>query len=266
MKKISMILGIALGIGYFSNSANAQAVRDRNVVPVAVNLNEVLRMTITNGGNIEFVFNSIDDYRFGLSADVAVLDNPQDADVIANGAASNPAATTGGGSASATNFYKTDFHVAASVRWAVDYGAENAAFVGTDDPNNTLALDNVGFALVNNGAHTFEATTNAIGTSADPAAQGDPSLFSGTTDNANSVTALQVYPITLIEDNDDPNDANAGDQNDNSFTILWRCGTTEEGNGENTVVPMNAVSLLNQGDINPDRYVTNVVFELRRDF
>ena len=55
----------------FSAGLFAQAVKDRQVIPVSVNLNQVLRMTITNGGNIEFVFNSIDDYRNGLSADAA---------------------------------------------------------------------------------------------------------------------------------------------------------------------------------------------------
>ena len=64
-KKVMMIAGLlAIGLVGFS-----QAVKDRQVIPVAVNLNQVLRMTITNGGNIEFVFNSIDDYRDGLSGD-----------------------------------------------------------------------------------------------------------------------------------------------------------------------------------------------------
>jgi hypothetical protein len=266
MKKITWILSAALAFGMFSTSASAQAIRDRNVIPVAVNLNEVLRMTITNGGNIEFVFNSIDDYRYGLSGDVLTLDNPQDADVTANGAAANPAGTTGG--ANAFSFYRTDFTVAASIRWAIDWGAEEVTFIGTDDPLNTLALDHVGFSLVNNGTHQFEGSGDAKATSLDAVAQGDPELFSACTDNANSVTALVAYPSAnpLIEDNDDPNDANAGDLNDNSFTLYWRCGTTEEGNGNLGVVAMNPTSLLNLGDINPDRYVTNVVFELRRDF
>ena len=54
-----------------STLSSAQAVRDRNVIPVAVNLNQVLRMSIYDGGNIEFVFNTIDDYRDGLSGDAA---------------------------------------------------------------------------------------------------------------------------------------------------------------------------------------------------
>ena len=75
-------------------TAFAQAVKDRNVIPVAVNLNQVLRMTITNGGNIEFVFNSIDDYKNGLSSDNATSSSQ------------NVAATEG--------MYKTDFTIASS--------------------------------------------------------------------------------------------------------------------------------------------------------
>ncbi len=141
-------------------------------------------------------------------------------------------------------------------------GAEEVTFIGSDNPANTLALDNVGFSLVNNGTHNFEGTGLAQATTA------DAELFSGVTDNANSTTALVQYPAAnpLIEDNDDADQANAGDATDNDFTILWRCGTTEAGNGNLNVAPMNAVSLLNQGNINPDRYITNVVFELARDF
>lgn len=277
MKKITLLLGTALivGAGALVNSAGAQAIRDRNVVPVAVNLNEVLRMTITNGGNIEFVFNSIDDYKLGLSADQATSQNPQDPEALL---AANDVAS-GGGSGDAFNFYMTEFTVAASVRWRIEWGSEEATFIGTDDPTQTLALDNVGFYLTNLGTHVFEASTNAKGTTDASAGAGEV-LFSAPTDNGNSVTALVVYPAAdpLIEDNDDNPGAdlipmaNAGDATENSFDILWRCGTTEAGNVAApgpynlSVVPMNAASLLNQGDIVPDRYVTNVLFELSRDF
>ncbi len=127
MKKVFYLVSIVLGGVIVSESVVAQAIRDRNVIPVAVNLNEVLRMTITNGGNIEFVFNSIDDYQFGLSADAANLDNPADVDVIAGGAAANPATTTGDDATNtngvyANNFYRSDFTVAGSLRWRIDWG------------------------------------------------------------------------------------------------------------------------------------------------
>ena len=264
MKRSNLIL-VAIAV-FFTTVSVAQGVRDRNVIPVAVNLNEVLRMSITNGGNIEFVFNTIDDYKFGLSADAANLDNPQDATVTANGTSANPAATTGG--ANANSFYITDFTIAASTRWAIDWGTEEATFIGADNATNTMALNNVGFSLTESGAHNFEGTGNAKATTSAANVGTGAELFSGVTDNANSVTALVQYPSgnALIEDNDDVDDANAGDAQDNTFRLLWRCGTTEAGNANLTVAAMNPVSLINQGNIVPDRYVTNIVFELRRDF
>jgi hypothetical protein len=231
MKKVFLTTAVLL---FFTAGLFAQAVKDRQVIPVSVNLNQVLRMTVTNGGNIEFVFNTIDEYRDGLSADAATSSS------------ANPAATD--------DFYQTDFTVASSTRWKVTYGSEQATFIGTDDPANTLSLDNVGFTLVNLGTHTFEGTGAAKATT--PGA----SLFSTPTDNANEVAALQVYPVDLIEDNDDVNIANAGDGTENDFSLLWRCGTSEAG----SVAPMNTASLLNQS-VAPDRYVTNVIFELAVD-
>lgn len=286
MKKENFILA-ALAV-FFTTASIAQAVRDRNVIPVAVNLNEVLRMTITNGGNIEFVFNTIDDYRFGLSGDatVAGMATAVDLDIIGQAAivASNPSGSTGGGATAATaaaagpppnngpnftSFYMTEFTVASSTRWAIDWGAEEATFRGTDNPANNLDLDNVGLSIQGFGIHQFETTGNAFSASAVDGTPGTGfELFSGPTDNGNSTTALVQYPAAqaLIQDNGDDDDANAGDGADNSFRILWRCGTTEAGNANNNVVAMESVSLLNQGNIVPDRYVTNVVFELRRDF
>ena len=56
--------------------------------------------------------------------------------------------------------------------------------------------------------------------------------------------------------------ANAGDAADNAFTLNWRCGTAEQG----TVVPMNAVKLIDQNPSPaPDRYVVNVLFDLAID-
>lgn len=215
-------------------TAFAQAVKDRNVIPVAVSLNQVLRMTITNGGNIEFVFNSIDDYKNGISSEAA-------------SAAANPAATVG--------MYKTDFTVSSSTRWALTYGAEEASFLGTDNAATALALDNVGFTITNLGANTFEGAGLAKG--ATPAA----SLFSIPTDNASEVAALQAYPVPLIEDNNTVN-ANAGDNADNSFTLNWRCGTAEAG----AIVPMNAIKIIDQNPSPaPDRYVANVLFDLAID-
>jgi len=213
-------------------TAFAQAVKDRNVIPVAVNLNQVLRMTITNGGNIEFVFNSIDDYKNGLSSDNATSSSQ------------NVAATEG--------MYKTDFSIASSTRWTLTYGAEQATFLGTDYASAILPLNNVGFKITNNGTHTFEGAGETVGTTS------TASLFSIPTDNANEVAALEAYPVVLIDDNATAA-ANAGDAVDNSFTLNWRCGTAEAG----AVVPMNSIKLIDQSPSPaPDRYVVNVLFDL----
>jgi len=230
MKKIS--LAAIMLICVFS--AFGQAVKDRNVIPVAVSLNQVLRMTVTNGGNIEFVFNTIEDYKNGISS-------------LAVSSAANPN--------SSGDMYKTDFTVSSSTRWALTYGTEEPTFLGTDNPNTAFALNNVGFSISNLGNNTFEGAALAKG------ATDAASLFSVPTKNATEVAALQIYPVVLIEDNNTTN-ANAGDAADNSFTLNWRCGTAEQG----TVVPMNAVKIIDQNPSPaPDRYVVNVLFDLAID-
>ncbi|MFT3752755.1 MAG: hypothetical protein QM800_07715 [Paludibacter sp.] len=139
MRKINLVaIMLCCGLTMFG-----QAVKDRNVIPVAVNLNQVLRMTITNGGNIEFVFNTIDQYKNGISSEAA------------SGAAN---------SAASTPMYKTDFTVSSSTRWALTYGAEEGTFIGTDFAAvsaTPFELNNVGFTITNNGANTFEGAGNA---------------------------------------------------------------------------------------------------------
>lgn len=215
MKKITLI-SLTAALMFAGVSSQAQAVRDRNVIPVAVNLNQVLRMSIYDGGNIEFVFNTIDDYRNGLSGAAAA----------ANDVASIP-------------FYQSSFTISSSTEWDLEYGAENATFIGVDDGTtpNTLALDNVGLQIVANGAHTL--------------ATGE--IISAPTTGGTVVADLDVYPQELLGW-DNTGASNAGDEADNDFTIQWRCGTAE---GD-----MNAVSLIEQTAIDPDRYVVNVLFEL----
>ena len=206
-----------------------QAVKDRNVIPVAVNLNQVLRMTITNGGNIEFVFNTINDYKNGLSAATA---------------------TTG-------VMYETDFTVSSSTRWKLTYGAETATFQGTDDPSHNLALNNVGFELTESGAHSFE-----------PGVQGATAaeLYSHPTNGGAEIAALQAYPVKLIEDNNQLGAtaaSSAGDASDNTFKMSWRVGTKES---QGLTTAMNPVAIIDQSPSPaPDRYVANVLFDLEID-
>lgn len=202
-------------------SGISQAVSDRNTIPVAVNLNRVLRMSVNTGGNIEFTFNTIAQYKNGISGDLAT-----------SGSA---------GTAAANPMYITSFTIAASTKWRLDYGAEDATFIGVDNPANTaFTLDNVGFSLGETGAHAFGTELASIPTNAGA-----------------EVAALQAYPVVLLTDGGNAA-ANAGDATDNAFTMTWRCGTAE-GNGLTT--PMNQVKLIEQG-ITPDRFVTNVLFNL----
>ena len=225
MKKINFLVAMLL----CGTAAFGQAVKDRNVIPVAVNLNEVLRMTITNGGNIEFVFNTIDDYKTGLSE-----------------------STKGG-----AGFYETDFTVSSSTRWKLSYGSETATFQGTDNPANTLALDNVGFLLTESGAHEWGSGALGAGTG---------ELHSSYTKNGVDVVKLAPYPQVLIDDNDQTGatvGSNAGDASDNTFKLSWRAGTKE---GATIATRMNQIALIDQQPSPaPDRYVTNVLFDLEID-
>ena len=214
---------ILLSIFTFSilGSGISQAVSDRNTIPVAVNLNRVLRMSVNTGGNIEFTFNTIAQYKNGISGDL-----------VTSGSA---------GTAAANPMYITSFTIAASTKWRLDYGAEDATFIGVDNPGNTaFTLDNVGFSLGETGAHAFGTELASVPTNAGV-----------------EVAALQAYPIVLITDGANVA-ANAGDATDNAFTMTWRCGTAE---GTGLVTPMNQVKLIEQG-ITPDRFVTNVLFNL----
>ena len=218
MKKIS----ISLIVLFIASAGISQAVSDRNTIPVAVNLNRVLRMSVNTGGNIEFTFNTINQYKNGISGDLAT-----------SGSA---------GTAAANSMYITSFTIAASTKWRLDYGAEDATFIGVDNPGNTaFLLNNVGFSLASTGAHAF-------GTE----------LVSLPTNGGTEVAALQAYaPVALITDGANVA-ANAGDATDNAFTMTWRCGTAE---GTGLTTPMNQVKLIEQG-ITPDRFVTNVLFNL----
>ena len=202
-------------------SGISQAVSDRNTIPVAVNLNRVLRMSVNTGGNIEFTFNTIAQYKNGISGDIAT--------------------SSSAGTAAANPMYVTSFTVAASTKWRLDYGAEDATFIGVDNPANIgLTLDNVGFSLASTGTHIFGTELASIPTNAGA-----------------EVAALQAYPVVLLTDGGNAA-ANAGDATDNAFTMTWRCGTAE---GTGLTTPMNQVKLIEQG-LAPDRYVTNVLFNL----
>ena len=215
----------------------SQAVSDRTTVPLAVNLNQVLRLNILNGGNIEFTFNTIAQYKTGINSSTAP-------------ALQNAATALGG--AGAGGFYMTQFTVASSNNWEIHMGAEDATLIGTDDAANIMALNNDGYSLTADGTHTI---FNSAGVAV---AAADEVLISTPTTDGTAIAALTQFPGTtaLIDFNPagPANEGNAGDIADNAFSIFWRVGTLE--------TDMNPVALIEQNLAN-DRYVTNILFDLQ---
>lgn len=121
MKKLFFTLVLSITL---LGASFGQAIADQGVIPVSVTLNQILRLNITSGGNINFVFNTINDYENGIN--------------------------DAGGNAQ----YQTTFTVASSVNYDVIMYAESANLTGTDLLSNTLSIDNIGFNVTPTGSHT----------------------------------------------------------------------------------------------------------------
>jgi hypothetical protein len=117
MKKVILFF---VGLFLMANASFSQGVDDRAVIPVAVTLNSILRLNVVSGGNIEFNFNTLEQYTNGIWNSEA---------------------------------YNTKFTVASSVNWEVNIFAEDKDFIGTDDAGglNVLPLDNVGYQITYDG-------------------------------------------------------------------------------------------------------------------
>lgn len=212
MKKLfTFITAIVLSL----SMSFAQPISDMGVIPIGVTLNSILRLNIVSGGNIEFVVSTIDQYDLGINS--------------------------GGTNA----LYHTNFTVASSTNFDVDLYSENATLIA-DGGAGTMALDNIGFGIVEtgNGADGAAGTGNWE-------VPGD-----GTTAGGSVILPLTAAAATIVNGNaavaaGDP--TAAGNATQNAFTICWRLGTHEG--------TMEARSLLEQG-ISADRYVTNVILEL----
>lgn len=192
---MSLVLISQLGFG--------QAVNDQAIIPVSVTLNSILRLTVVSGGNIDFVVNTIGQY------------------------------TTGINSAGTDARYQTRFTVSSSQDFDVELRAEDANFLGQDNPTHTMLLNNVGLDLESNG------------TGADPANWALPGSVLALTNNAQTIVDGVEGASGVI--------GSAGNAEKNDFTIRWRLGTMQG--------TMNAGSLLSQS-LTPDRYITNVFLEL----
>ena len=103
MKKYAILIMI-LFMGYHASSY-AQAVDDRAVVPLSVTLNSILRLNIESGGNIEFNFNTLEQYQNGINSSLS------------------------------SDQYATLLTVASSVNFDLSMGAEDTRLVSTDTVN-----------------------------------------------------------------------------------------------------------------------------------
>lgn len=126
MKKTILASAIALII---AGSAIAQPVSDRAVIPIGVTLEQILRLHVIDGGNVEFVFNDLMDYTTGIS--------------------NSP-------------FYDTQIVIASSTDWQLHLGAEAATMEATDNPANSgiVLINNIGFVLAETGTYALGPLAN----------------------------------------------------------------------------------------------------------
>lgn len=219
MKKTIITSAIALII---TGAAFAQPVSDRGVIPIGITLNQILRLHITDGGNIEFVFNSINDYNNG----------------IANMAAFNSKVV-----------------IASSTDWQIHMGSETATMEPSDATaasHPAIAINNVQFMITWTGSYLCGAaaagnnvtTAGTHYTNALTVANG-LALFTGVL----ATDGLLMKGALL----------NGGDIAQNAFTINWQCSVMPVvGVGAE---PCAATSMLAQSP-SPDRYTTNVILDL----
>ena len=108
-------------IGLLSvNMSYSQAVDDRAVVPVSVTLNSILRLNVESGGNIEFNFNTLQQYQNGIGTNYA---NDQ---------------------------YSTEITVASSVNYNLEMTPEDGSLTGTDDTasaQSTMPLNYISYQI-----------------------------------------------------------------------------------------------------------------------
>lgn len=152
MKKLSFLfVGLLLGLATI-----AQPVVDNAIIPVSVNLNSILRLNVTSGGNIEFTVNNIDQYTSGIIN---------------------------------TDNYDTKFTVASSVDFDVIMYAEGG-FMGTDGASTAFDETNVGYILSMEASATgLEGTNYNFITSIGDNVNSDMNVLS-TTSGTEIITAV----------------------------------------------------------------------------
>lgn len=120
----SLLLIAQMGFG--------QAVSDQAVIPVSVTLNSILRLTVTSGGNIQFVVTTVDHYTLGIG------NAPR---------------------------YTTSFRVSSSRDFTVTMATEHAThFTGLEAGTaDQFLLNNVGYILTGQGVNlaTIQGLNNS---------------------------------------------------------------------------------------------------------
>lgn len=217
-----------LGAAYliaFSLRVNAQVLSDTRGIPFDITLSQILRVSITGGGNIEFVFSSMQQYKTGIFN---------------------------------SNFYNTEVAIASSTDWELYFGAEDPVLMPTDNPSHgaQFPMSMVGIPLNNVGYVITSIGTNVIASGGgSPTGLGDDSDINPNGLGQFGVTPSQNPLMSAMLGN---GTGNAGDFTDNAFQINWECGVGAATGAGN---PTNGFSLLMQ-NIHPDRYVTNVLIDV----
>jgi len=124
----------AMALVLLSIVTYGQAVNESAIIPVSVTMNSVSRLNVESGGNIKFVFTSIDDYNTGFTGATSSL-------------------------------YQTTVSVSSSRDYDINMYAEGATFVPTDNGANSLAIGQLEYTLDWTGDAANEPTTynGAIG-------------------------------------------------------------------------------------------------------
>ena len=163
MKKyVFLFLMIMMG---YQASSYAQAVDDRAVIPVAVTLNSILRLNVKSGGNIEFNFNTLEQYSTGIT------NTPE---------------------------YDTKISIASSTNWRLKMGAEDADLMNTDSTGGaTMDLGYVAYTVTDDGGSvsTNNASSATQLTQITSPTPGYILEYDGTNSNAGSA-AVNAYTIS----------------------------------------------------------------------
>jgi len=140
-----------LSILAYNASSYAQAVDDRAVIPVAVTLNSILRLNVKAGGNIEFKFNTLEQYQTGIGN---------------------------------TSEYDTQISVASSVNWQLTLGAEDGYLINTDTVSASagaqdMDLDFIGFTVEDDNSSNTSTNNATSVTDLDQITSASPILENG---------------------------------------------------------------------------------------